>query len=474
MSPTDDREAAQAARRRFIRQLGLGASAAIGLSPLGRLLAAAGSQSRPDAAGPVAGYGRLRPVRDLNTDLPLLRLPEGFSYRSFGWAGEPLADGTPCPAAHDGMGVVRATGDRLTLIRNHELYRIDGAFGPAASHYDPRCGGGTVTLEFDAAAGRLLAARPSLSGTLANCSGGATPWGSWLSCEEFVSRAGLPSQLKPVDTALDRDHGFVFEVPAEGLSDARPLRAMGQFRHEAAVVHAASGEVYLTEDAEPTAGFYRFVPTTPGRLADGGRLTMLKAVGAPDLRAGLRPGQRFDVEWVAIESPEAGFDPATGSITGVQQQGRAGGGSVFTRLEGCIATAQEIFFVATNGGDAGCGQVFAYYPAEQRLQLIYESTDPALLDYPDNVVVSPRGGLLLCQDSKQPRQHLWGLTRDGELFTFAQQNVVLDGAMGFVGDFRGAEWAGACFSPDGRWLFVNVYAPGFTVAITGPWRDGLV
>ena len=48
------------------------------------------------------------------------------------------------------------------------------------------------------------------------------------------------------------------------------------------------------------------------------------------------------------------------------------------------------------------------------------------------------------------------------------------GYRGFIGDFRNAEWAGACFSPDGRWLFANVYNPGFSVAITGPWRDGLI
>ena len=52
--------------------------------------------------------------------------------------------------------------------------------------------------------------------------------------------------------------------------------------------------------------------------------------------------------------------------------------------------------------------------------------------------------------------------------------MVLDGHRGFSGDFREAEWAGACFSPDGRWLFANVYEPGFTVAITGPWKPGLI
>lgn len=464
----DDAARARQARRRFLR---LGAAAGAGglaLSPLGRLLAAAG------AAAVEPGYGPLKPVRDLNTGLPLLMLPQGFSYRSFGWTSEPMADGAPTPGAHDGMGIVRVRGNVATLVRNHEVVRADGAFGPPASHYDPVCSGGTVTLDFDLAEGKLLASRPSLSGTLQNCSGGITPWNSWLSCEEFVSAADVTSPL-PGMGGLQRDHGFVFEVPAEGESTGEPLIGLGQFRHEAATVHPASGIVYLTEDMEPEAGFYRFQPNERGQLRRGGHLQMMKVVGTDELRFGLRVGQRFKVQWVPIDHPNQGFDRAANDGRGVQRQGRAQGAARFTRLEGAIAGDEEIFFTSTNGGDAGCGQVFAYYPHEQELLLVYESPAAATLDYPDNVVISPRGGLVICQDAKQTVQHLYGLTRAGGLFTFARNNVHLDGGyLGFGGDFSRAEWAGTCFSPDGRWLFANVYAPGFSVAITGPWGDGLI
>lgn len=469
---SDDPERARAARRRFLRygaQLGV---TAVALSPLSRLLARAGEA---DLAIPALGYGKLKPVRDLNTGLPLLRLPQGFSYRSFGWTGEAMSDGTPTPPAHDGMGIVRTQGDVVTLVRNHEVVRASGAFGPVASHYDPRCGGGTVTLEFDVGKGEALAARPSLSGTMKNCAGGVTPWNTWLSCEEYVSAAGMPWLSRDGVGIFQRDHGFVFEVPAAGLSRAEALIGLGQFRHEAATVHAPSGHVFLTEDMEPAAGFYRFIPKRRGELIRGGRLQMLKAVGRDDLRSGLQGGQRFKVEWVEIEHPERGFERYSNNIRGVQKQGLAQGAARFTRLEGVIATRDEIFFTSTNGGDAACGQVFAYYPRTDELALIYESPDPETLDYPDNVVVSPRGGLVLSQDSKGSGQHLFGLTRSGNLFPFALNNVMLDGGYrGFDGDYRAAEWAGTCFSPDGRWLFANVYSPGFTVAITGPWRDGLI
>ena len=455
-------------RRGFLQAVGQGA---VALSPLGQMLAGAGVAMAN--APVVSGYGSLKAVRDQSTGLPLLRLPPGFSYTTFGWAKERLEGGVTCPGAHDGMGVVRAEGDRITLIRNHEIWTPAGAFGPSASHYDAECSGGTVTLEFDTAQGKLISARPSLSGTMNNCAGGATPWGTWLSCEEFVCKAGVPFFDKDgPDRTLGKDHGFIFEVPAEGHSDAVPLTAMGQFRHEAAAVHEASGDLYLTEDAEPSAGFYRFVPKRPGVLREGGQLYMLKAEGRNDLRSGLKRSDKFSVTWVPIEHPDRGYEESANSTLGVLRQGLVAGGSRFTRLEGCVAKGDEVYFTATNGGDTANGQVFCYRPSKSELELVFESNDAAVLDYPDNVTLSPRGGLLICQDSKLGRQHLFCLTRDGEIFPFARQNVMLDGAKGFVGDFRGAEWAGCCFSPDGKWLFANVYKPGFTVAITGPWKEG--
>ena len=457
------------ARRRFLAlSSATAAAAALGLSPFGRLLAAAGLP-----AGRVAGYGPLAPVADESTGLPLLQLPPGFRYRSFGWAGTPMADGLPTPTQHDGMGVVHADGARLTLVRNHECDAQHPSLAPAAMTYDPASNGGTSTLVIDAGSGELLEARMSLSGTLRNCAGGVTPWHSWLSCEESVLDAGrVEGKRRSVE--FTRPHGFVFEVPFDGASHAEPLVAMGQRLHEAAVVHAASGDVYLTEDLDPAAGFYRFVPKVKGELQRGGSLWMLKAHGASDLRRGHRTGDRFKASWVPIEHPERGLGPEGGQ-DGNLREGVANGGSTFVRLEGCYASGDTIYFISTSGGDAGAGQVWAYDAREESLLLVYESPAQETLYYPDNVVLSPRGGLVLCQDSyRDEPQSLFGLQPDGGLFEFARNNTVLDGLHGFSGDFRNSEFAGACFSPDGRWLFVNVYTPGFTVAITGPWKPGLV
>ena len=119
------------------------------------------------------------------------------------------------------------------------------------------------------------------------------------------------------------------------------------------------------------------------------------------------------------------------------------------------------------------GQVFLYDPARDAIKLIFESPSAEVLDAPDNITVSPRGGIVLCEDGDHTPQRLQGLTQSGQLFELAANNIVLKEGdhKSFKGDFRGQEWCGATFSPDGRWLFANLQMPGLTVAITGPWEE---
>jgi secreted PhoX family phosphatase len=266
-------------------------------------------------------------------------------------------------------------------------------------------------------------------------------------------------------------HGYVFEVPADGLGNPVPLRAMGRFRHEALAIDPATGNVYETEDNGNTSGLYRFVPNVPGNLGAGGTLSMLKVKGVhqQNLSSSFANGTSFEVEWVPIANPEA----TTGSSsTFVFNQGRTLGAANFARLEGCwYSNDGKIYIVSTSGG-IGQGQIWEYDPADETIRLLFESPGADVLNAPDNITVSPRGGLVLCEDGSGD-EYMHGLTRNGEIFQFAKNNIVLDGERnGLTGDFRGSEWAGACYSPDGRWLFANVQGAGITFAITGPWMSG--
>lgn len=449
-------------------------------------------------------YGPIAPRNDLSTGLPLLQLPAGFSYKSFGWRGELMSDGRPCPGNHDGMGVVvsrKAAGAvELVLVRNHEVvFGSASSFIHAPAVYDrgarkpgsaSLAGGGTTNLVFRD--GDWVSVTPSLGGTSGNCAGGVTPWGTWLSCEEVGSDA--------LSTDGKR-HGYVFEVsPEPGATSGLPIVGMGRFAHEAAAVDPASGTVYMSEDNPGKSGFYRYVPAmkagAPGSLARGGVLQMARVRGVPNADLAMAAVNTvYRLDWVDIAEPDLNRGDATGptgigvtAAAGPFLQGWKKGAARMSRGEGIWHHAGKIYLIDTSGGVQANGAVWELNLARQSLKCLYSSPSPLVGSMGDNLTVSPRGGLLLCEDGgKAPTgdaygvgQRLMGLTAAGDAYIFAKNNVNLSAAQlsaagkpaSAAGDHRTAELAGACFDPGGRTLFANIYTPGITVAITGPWAKG--
>jgi secreted PhoX family phosphatase len=175
------------------------------------------------------------------------------------------------------------------------------------------------------------------------------------------------------------------------------------------------------------------------------------------------------VAWVDIANPDP--SDAVSNTRAVSSQGLAEGAAAFTRLEGAWFDGGMVYFTSTDGGEAKLGQVWQYDPTAESLTLIFESPDAAILSNPDNLTMSPRGGLVLCEDT-EGSQYVRGLTFGGDVFDLAV-NLTND-----------SEWAGVCFSPDGETMFVNRQganrgpnppegnAQGMTFAIWGPWSGG--
>jgi len=453
------------------------------------------------AGGRVLGYGPL--VRD---PAGLLDLPAGFHYALLStgvldrdrpaeerFAGH-LDDGSPTPPEFDGMAAFAGPDSFTILVRNHEMTLSDRPMVDPARRrsYDSLGTGGTTTLWVTPHL-RVVKQFASLSGTMINCAGGRTPWGTWISAEEC---AYVPGALDPTNADrtpdVSRRHGYLFEVDARATSlvEPVPLKAMGRFRHEALAVDPGTGIAYLTED-RPDGIFYRFIPRVvsasghpPSKLragdyARGGTLEALRIVGRPRTltnnwgQRSVELHQRLRVEWVRIPNPDPDgddtWDPADARPDSSNRKRLAASGSTrsqgwqlgcaqFARSEGITWHHGAVYFCCTSGGPAIDGQVWKLDPARAELTLLLESANRNVLDAPDNLCPAPNGDLVICEDGRE-ENYLTGVTQEGRTYHLARNAHPMR-----------REFAGACFSPDGRTLFVNVQEPSMTFAIRGPWE----
>lgn len=477
-------------RRHFLHNAG---AAAIALAAFRHLPAQAEAYARDPKYG-IDKYGPL--IKDPHQ---IIDLPAGFRYQIIARTGDPMSDGLIMPGAPDGMAAfpVAMKSNHTVLVRNHELSSSWGdvdAFSGDKNQARNSVGnkafdfyrnglpanGGTTTLLYNHGSGKIERSHLSLAGTSRNCSGGATPWGSWLTCEEttYGTKQGF-----------GKDHGFVFEVPASAteLVAAVPLTAMGRFAHEACAVDITTGIVYQTEDAK-NALFYRFIPATPGELHKGGKLQALvirdwHSANTRNWRDDEKDPrarhvvmqQEFLCDWIDLDnvsSPDADL-AARGHTKGAAIFARCEG-LAFALRDGSQPQTRELFFTATTGGSKGLGQIWRYQPspyegtareheAPGKLELTYESQDRAYLEGCDNLTIAPWGDLIVCEDSysdaRDNTNYLRGLTPQGKIYTLAMN-----------AHKKKSEFCGACFSPDGTTLFVNIQQPGLTLAITGPWQ----
>ncbi|MFI1433273.1 alkaline phosphatase PhoX [Streptomyces lydicus] len=430
------------------------------------------------ATGHGFGYGQLLPDPD-----GILALPAGFSYRIITHSGvTTLESGETTPSNHDGTGTFAGPRGTTLLVNNHELK------GPRADWphpvpltdglvYDPAASGGCTVVEV-AQDGTPVGERVGIAGTSTNCAGGTTPWGTWLTCEETEDKAGQHGMTK--------DHGYVFEVDPRDLRagrDPRPVKALGRYAHEAVVVDPRRGHLYLTEDAAgPNGLFYRWTPPHGfhhgrGKLRtladDAGVLQAFKCFDSggrfvDDLSRATRTGTVYGVDWVDVPDRDA-------RTVSVRKQFTAGEVTRARKLEGLWWADGGAYVVSSFAREESPvqhdGQVWFYDPRRRTLTLkvlLGVNPDPGkdgAFDGPDNITVSPYGGLIIAEDGEGV-QHLFGATDDGRTYPLARNELNI----GTADKPEFSEFTGPVFSPDGHTLFANIQEPGIMLAITGPWK----
>ncbi len=332
-----------------------------------------------------------------------LVLPEGFTSRIIARAGEQIGS-TQYRPFPDGAATFAdaAVPGGWYLVTNHEV---------------PAGGGGVTSIRF-APDGTITGATEILAGTSLNCAGGATPWGTWLSCEEF-------------------DAGRVWECDPTGNRPAVVHEALGRWRHEAAAV-ASDGRVYLTEDFG-TGAFYRFTPDSVGDLSAG---LLEVATGA----TGGGP-----VSWVEVPEPAATSTPCRSQVADTMR---------FDGGEG-IATDGESVWFSTKGDN----RVWHYSTTTSSVEVRYQAGRPSMLSGVDNLWFDRiSGALLVAEDGDDLQVIALGL---GDAAT----------AVCRVGNHPGSEIAGPTLSPDRtRLYFSSQRGPnaiglplGVTYEVTGPF-----
>ncbi|MFJ9418518.1 alkaline phosphatase PhoX [Streptomyces sp. NPDC101227] len=473
-------------RRDFAKRSALsGASVALAGS-VGVLATAPGAiaEEAPDPGpdgtvdGRAFGYGPLLPDPD-----GILALPAGFSYRIITRTGvTKLESGESTPSNHDGTGTFAGHRGTTLLVNNHELKgpRADWPHPvPLADGlvYDPAAAGGCTVVEV-AKDGTPVGEWVGIAGTSTNCAGGTTPWGTWLTCEENEDKAGQHGMTK--------DHGYVFEVDPhdrKACRDPRPIKALGRYAHEAVVVDPRRGHLYLTEDAAgPNGLLYRWTPPKGFEHGHGKLRTLADDAGvlaAPkcfdsggryvdDLSRATKVGTVYGVDWIEVPDRDA-------RTVSVRKQFAEGEITRARKLEGMWWADGGAYIVSSFAREESPvqhdGQVWFYDPRRRTLTLKVrfgvnpEPGKDGAYDGPDNISVSPYGGLIIAEDGEGV-QHLFGATEDGRTYPVARNDLNI----GTADEPEFSEFTGPVFSPDGRTLFANIQEPGIMLAITGPWK----
>jgi hypothetical protein len=318
----------QVSRRQLIFSGALAAGALAGSPRLLREALAAPARAGASPYGPLG-----------TPDANGLMLPPGFTSREIARGGSTVA-GYRWPIFSDGQATFGTSDGGWILVTNSESLAA--------------AGGGSSAIRFRPDGG-IAGAYRILAGTNANCAGGPTPWGTWLSCEEH-------------------DSGLVWECDPAGQLPAQARPALGAFKHEAAAVDPAGRRLYMTED-HGDGGLYRFTPSSYPSLLEG--LLEVAVVGADN-----------HVGWRAVPNP-APLPGGAATRHQVPEMTRFNGG------EGIWYSGGVVYF--TTKGDK---RLRAYDARTGTLEIVFDHAvaPDSSLDAVDNVTVSAAGEIFVCED----------------------------------------------------------------------------
>lgn len=327
-------------------------------------------------------------------------------------------------------------------------------------------------------------------GTMANCAGGKTPWGTFLTCEENYDMfwGDRNKEGKVITQSYQKwdkiyplppeHYGWVVEIePKTGKS--KKLISLGRCAHEcAAVTFAKNGKaVAYTGDDQANQHFYKFISDSKDSLEKGklyvaniekGQWMSLDINDQPILKKNFKNQTEIQIFTreasqllgaTPLDRPEdIEFDPLTGHVLVALTNNKITKnyyGSILKIMEkdndpGSLTFTSDTFL--TGGKDAG----FAC---------------------PDNMVFDPKGNLWFTTDMSGPEvgSGPYEGLGNNSLFVFLRSGAHKGKIIRVASGPTDSELTGPCFSPGYRTLFLSVQHPGEVGTREKPtstWPDG--
>ena len=319
-----------------------------------------------------------------------------------------------------------------------------------------------------------------VKGSVGNCSGGQTPWGTLLTCEENVD--GYTETWGEASDYNALHQGWITEIdPFDAAAMPKKRTAMGRFRHEnAAVTVAADGRVVVDMgDDMRDACVYKFV--SKGRYTPNDRAANMNLLEEGDLYvADFSSGAWLLLDYDRNQDLRDAVDEETAEpvvrsqaqvLSDARTAALAIGGTPVDRPEDIEIHPRtgEVYVALTNNSDHGnyFGQIVKLREADDnwaaesfRWEVFATGGAQSSFSSPDNLVFDPHGNLWMVTDSGTGEDTIYDFLGNNSLFFFATEGPDVGKAYRFAVGPVEAEMTGPVFSPDGKTLFLAIQHPG--------------
>ena len=374
-----------------------------------------------------------------------------------------------------GGSIVRIKEENGTwnVVENDPLNRRITAKTPMKINWDSPIKGATTVV-----------------GTLANCSGGITPWKTFLTCEEnydnFYGETIYDQNNKPQHkpstyykweqfyTYPPEHYGWVVEINPKDGSSQKHI-ALGRFAHECCTLYELEDKrvvAYSGDDANDEH-LYKFISSTPSSLKEG-TLYVADTIN----------GKWLPLDWEQQPLLKQQFKNQTEVLIRAREASKLLGATPLNRPEDIEIDpiSGNILISLTNNKPKKDfhGSILKIEETNGKFDALTFSASTHIaggketgFSCPDNLAFDLAGNLWITSDisgsSMNKKDNQYTAFKNNALYVIPRHGQEAGNVIRVASAPKDAELTGPWFSPDGKTLFLSVQHPGEqTKEVTNP------